>query len=177
VPPFSTLLPLFRDLLFLRRGPQDLPHSPTLMALLIAATLALYAALAQFFADVGLPRTAYSLLLQLALTWLALRVAEKPARFVQTASALLGAGIVLTLLVVPVLFGVGELPPAGQQFTPAQASWALVGLVFHVWDLVITGSILRHALDLKLRFGVLVAVVFYAIDMVSSSILFERAAG
>ena len=175
MPPFSTLLPLIRDILFLRRGPQDLPYSPALLALLIGATLALYAALAEYL-DVGVPHMAFSLLLLLALTWSALRIAEKSERFVQTSTALLGASLVLTLLAVPVFFGVGELPKDPQRLTPAQSMWVMVALLFQVWDIAVTSHILRHALDLKMRLGVLIAVVFYAVDMVLGSILFERAA-
>jgi len=176
VPPISTLLPLVRDLLFLRRGPQDLPYSPALLALLIGAMLALDAALAEHVSQVGLPHMAFSLLLMLALTWLALRIGEKSPRFVQTASALLGAGIVLTLLAVPVLLGVGRLPADPKLLTPSQSMWVMVALAFQVWDLAITAHILRHALDLKLRFGVLIAVVFSAVDLVLGSMLFERGA-
>lgn len=176
MPPLSTLLPLVRDLVFLRRGPQDLPYSPVLLALLIGATLVLYGALAANLQRVQLPRGAFSLLLQLGLTWTALHVAEKPSRFVQTATALVGASIVLTLLAIPGYFGVDNLPDAPKQVTQAQALAIMFLLVFQVWDLAITAHILRHALELRLRFGVLIAVVFLAVDVIASGILFERAA-
>ena len=177
VPPFSTLLPLVRDLLFLRRGPQELPHSPALLALLIGATLALDAALAEHIVQIGLPHMAFSLLLMLVLTWLALRIGEKSARFVQTASALLATGVVLTLLEIPMLLGIGSIPPEPKVFTPGQSLSLLFALMFLIWEIAVAGHILRHALDLKLRLGVLVAVVFFAVDRFAGMFLFERAAG
>lgn len=176
MPPFATLLPLVRDLVFLRRGPQDLPYSQSLLALLIAAMLALTAALAAELADISVARTAFSMLLQLALVAAALRMGEKSERFVQTATALLSASIVLTLLAIPVLFGtdgVWALDPG--TLSRAQRVAVMGALVFQVWDIAITAHILRHALDLKLRFGVLIAVVFLFVDQFVAAAIFERA--
>lgn len=175
MPPFATLLPLVRDLVFLRRGPQDLPYSQSLLALLIAAMLVLSAALATELKDISMARTAFSLLLQLALTAVALRIGEKSERFVQTATALLSAGIVLTLLLIPVLFGTDGMGHDPKEWTRAQHLSLMGALVFQFWDIAITGHILRHALDLKLRFGVLIAVVFLAVDQVVAAAIFERA--
>ncbi|HET7842733.1 MAG TPA: hypothetical protein VFL14_01185 [Xanthomonadales bacterium] len=176
MPPFATLLPLLRDILFLRRGPQDLPYSPALLALLIGATLAVYAALSANLERVQLPRGAFSLLLQLGLTWTALNVADKSPRFVQTATALVGASIVLTLLAIPGYFGVDSLAEAPKELTQTQALAIMFLLLFQVWDIAITAHILRHALELKLRFGVLIAIVFLAVDAIASGVVFERAA-
>jgi hypothetical protein len=176
VPPLSQLLPLIRDLVLLRRGPQDLPYSPALLALLVGATLVLDAVLAEHIVQVGLARMAFSLLPVLALTWLALRIGEKSARFVQAATSAVAAGLVLTLLAIPVLLGIGTLPADPKQLTRAQSLFVLLALLFQVWDLAVVGHILRHALDLKLRLGVLVAVVIYAVDLVAGAALFEKAA-
>lgn len=176
MPPFATLLPLVRDLVFLRRGPQDLPYSQSLLALLIAALLALSAALAAELKDISVARTAFSLLLQLALAAAALRMGEKSERFVQTATALSSASIVLTLLAIPLLFATDGMGAADPGTWSRAQRFALMGaLVFQVWDIAITGHILRHALDLRLRFGVLIAVVFFAVDQVVAAAIFERA--
>jgi hypothetical protein len=148
-----------------------------LLALLVGATLLLYAALSAHIVQIGMPRLAFSLLLQLALTRIALQVAGKPERFVQAASALLGAGIVLTLLAIPILLGASDIPADTQQLTRAQLLLGIVALLFRVWDIAVTGHIFRHALDLKLPLGVLVAIVLYIIDQVAAMVLFERTAG
>jgi hypothetical protein len=162
--------------MFLRRGPQDLPYSPALLALLIAGMLTLSAVLAAQLTQVSVARTAFSMLLELGLTWAALRMAEKPERFVQAATAMVGASIVLTLLAIPILFGVDGVTEETKQLTRAQSLWVLFALLFHVWNIAITGHILRHALDITLRVGVLVAVVFFAVGLIAGAALFERAA-
>ena len=144
--------------------------------MLIGTTLALDAALAEHIVQVGLPHMAFSLLLMLGMTWVTLRIGEKEARYAQTASALLGTGIVLTRLEIPVLIGLGTLPQKPEQLTPGQSLSLLLALLFLAWEIAVAGNILRHALELPLRLGVLIAVAFFAIDQVVGGLLFERAA-
>ena len=69
-----------------------------------------------------------------------------------------------------------SLPQKPEQLTPGQSLSLLLALLFLAWEIAAAGNILRHALELPLRLGVLIAVAFFAIDQVVGGLLFERAA-
>jgi hypothetical protein len=157
-----------RILLF-RAGPQDFPHVPQLVvplpALAIGAYFALYAIL--------LP-PAMSLVLALAsvgalaLVTNSLLSARRVAnRFQQTFHALLATGTVLTLLSIPPMIALAPalrqiaaspelLQQPGAVQAPALAS-LLVNL-FNLWNLAVYGHIFRHAADVRLWSGMLIAL-------------------
>ena len=94
---------------------------------------------------------------------------------------MVGTGAVLTsaaftLLTLPIVLGVGELPKDPKDLTAVQALLGWVSLLLMGWQLAVRGNILRHALDLPMRLGVLVAVVFFAVDVLVALILFGREA-
>ena len=170
----KALLDLLRDLVLLRRGPQDVPFSPGLLGAILFVGMALdFMVLTRIgnATDVA-PQVGLSALLSLALPWAALSIAGKRERFVQTATALAGVGIVFTLLMVPVVLGVGPAPQGTQQPTNAQYALSLLYLVLVGWALSVRGNILRHALEVSLPIGVLVAVVFFAVEVLLTSMLF-----
>ncbi len=173
-----TLLDLLRDLVLLRRGPQDVPFSPRLLGVLILVGLVVDLAVATRVAEASevAPRVGFSMLLALALPWLALSIAGRRERFVQAATALIAVGIVFTLLAVPVVLGIGRIPKTTQELTGAQIALGWLSLVLVAWQLAARGHILRHALDLPLRLGVLIAVVFFALEVLLGIALFGRAA-
>ncbi|HVF34489.1 MAG TPA: hypothetical protein VND91_04140 [Candidatus Saccharimonadia bacterium] len=170
----KALLDLLRDLMLFKRGPQDLPYSPAILAAACVFAFVVDTAVARQFqlADNVAARIAFSLAATLALPWLALKLADREARFAQTATALVATGAVFTLLMLPVLIGVGKMPEDPKQVTGTQALLALVSFAIVVWQLGVRGHILRHALDVPLRRGVLIAVVFYAVELVVAALVF-----
>ena len=102
----NALLTYFVRLCLLRSTPQQLPASPTLFwislgANLLAGVLLVAAARADLFQAL-LEGLADSLLL-LLLLWLALWLRARGGRFVQSATAFLGASTLLALIAVPLL--------------------------------------------------------------------------
>jgi hypothetical protein len=176
-PPMKALIEAIRDVCLLRRGPQDLPYSPALLHALAALSFVISLAVASRLAEVGalLLPLAVALGALIGLPYLALKLAGREARFVQTAIALLGCDVLFTLLYVPVAFGIGELPEQGQQMTGVQRLLALLSLGLIAWQLAVRGHILRHALELPMRVGLLVAVVFFAIEYVVSTVFWPTA--
>src|SRR5688500_14465788 len=106
----KALLDLLRDLMLFRRGPQDLPFSPALLAAACVIGFALDAFVAGRFQQMqdAVPRVAFSLAALLALPWIALKLAKLDARYAQTATALVATSAMFTLLTLPVLLGVGQ---------------------------------------------------------------------
>ena len=148
----------FLELCLLRRAPQDLPASSTLLGLIL--TLNLVASLlvglaADLSAPVALGQGVADAFLTLGLLHLALHLTRHPARFLQLATALLGAGALLSLMaVVPLML----LSGAESRGETSLAGLPLLVLLF--WSLLVTGHILRHGFELRLGQGVLIAVAY-----------------
>ncbi len=163
------LLLIVLDLCRLRRGPQDLPYAPTLLALLVVLGIGLDLGVGALSGEGGMaagavPRvlvgTAFSLLLLYGL----LRVRHFHNRFVQTALALLLTGIVFTLVLMPILLLSGPPPASATGMSPLQVltGWAMLGLV--VWKLAVDAHILRHALELPFPAAFLLAFLWAVAD-------------
>ena len=149
------ILNYFVDLCLLRRAPQDLPASQSLLvAVLVVNALAGIVLGAQTWAGTGvaLAATVLDLGVLLALLWIALQMRGVLPRFTQSATALLGAGVLFTLLAMPLqpLLDTPEDIEAG----------ALLYLLLLVWVQLVYGHVLRHALNVNLVSGVALALVY-----------------
>src|SRR4051794_27823095 len=106
-PAMIELLRLFTDIALMRRGPQDLPASPVVLALTIVAFFVV-----QLVVGTVLPPIAShwlgNLLLEVAFTfgWYAvlLYAVKKPERFLQTSTAVFGFQIVLSPVLIAALW-------------------------------------------------------------------------
>ncbi len=143
---------LFRD------GPQELPANSSLLILLVAVAWVVQTLLISQLDEggtVGLEVTlavAFSLLF----TWLALTLRGGTNRFLQTASALFGTNLVLLVPVAPLLFMAGSNGDGALQ-TLLLALW--------IWSIAIKAHIFRHALDLPIAGGVLVAIGYTILSL------------
>lgn len=156
------LLRTIRNLYQLQCGPQDFPHSPTLLGLLVCVSVLLEtasAAMLGFEHNVLFPVIA-SVMLTLALTWSALTTRGYAPRFVQTASALIACAIAFNLLVLPIALSIGTPPATPEQLTSLQIILALAELALISWKLIVDAHILRHALDMPFGLGLLFAIVW-----------------
>jgi hypothetical protein len=153
------LIRFFVELCLLRRAPQDLPASEALLGLVLVVDLVVGALLGVTVGlspglalGEGLADAIFSLSLLLVGLWMLNRL----SRFRQTATALLGSGAVLGLLAIPPS---SVLPSAGGH--PLTALAGLLFLALIGWSILVTGHILRHAFDLQLGQGVVVAVAYH----------------
>lgn len=154
-----TLIKAFIDLCLFRIGPQHLPTSALLRNLVLAAFLAtglLLSRAAQQSWPQAIATTLLDTVILFSLTLLALRLLEKRERAMQTLTALMGGNVVLGLLSLPlVLF----------YYSGGQAENAVVSLLvllLTIWNIMVMGHILRHALDMPL-FGGIIAATLYMI--------------
>jgi hypothetical protein len=161
------IINFFIELALLRRAPQDLPASSVLLLLTALAGLCA-GLLLGLTAGVGLASGLLQSLLDLALLLGALAVALRqighPMRFLQTATALMGVDILISLLA---LLPVGLARPVDSE----SGVLALAGLLFMVlvaWSVLATGHILRHAFGISLLQGAAIAIGF---DMLSFVII------
>jgi hypothetical protein len=164
------LLRLFIDICLLRVTPQELPAAPILRRLTLFAYLV--SGLLVLAPGEGVMRAAGMVMVDagvmLALLAAALHWRRHPARFDQAATALLGTGALLGLLLLPVLV----LGRAGESV--AGAAFPL-WLALFLWGLVVSAHILRHALELPMAGGMLAAVVYFSVSLVLIEMLFPGA--
>ncbi|MBS0515602.1 MAG: hypothetical protein JSS16_09025 [Proteobacteria bacterium] len=165
---------IFRDLVLLRRGPQDLPYSPQLLAAMAVACIIVQAVARTIPAPAGLGESFLSTLLEtllvLAALRLVLRLRDLGSRFVQAATALVGCNLIFTLINLPVVLAFGKIPlEAGrlvpEQVTPTQMLLSPLILALGIWQLAAIANVLRHSLNLSFAGGI--AVIFGWIALLS----------
>ncbi len=145
----TAFLVVISRLLSFRAGGADLPYAPRLLGVLVAVTVALDVWLsAQLEGSDASPiwillRT----LLGVALIFLVLRAADKPARFVQTATALSLVALAISLISAPILLLIWPLPQDPKLITGLQASLTMPLLAVMLWFLMLRAHVLRGALE------------------------------
>jgi hypothetical protein len=160
---------------FMRRAPQDDAASPAMLQVAVVAYLGVDLLQALPGADwtvavgMGLVDTLFMVLF----CWLLLRVTNRPARFVQTLTALAGTGAVLGVAGLPMIWQAGRAP-AGD--TPG-AMLVLGWLLLLVWSVAVKAHIFRHALSSPYAAGVLVAILHTLLAITLLSYWFPHAAG
>ncbi|MBC7162359.1 MAG: hypothetical protein H5U26_09645 [Immundisolibacter sp.] len=150
--PWRALAELVGDLLRLRRGPQDVPYSPTLLLLalipyaLLGSTLAAFAMPASRALLYGPTEAA----LLAVLVYVSVAVRRRPARYVQTLTALLLVGVVFNALSLPLT-----------ALARPENGLGLLILALVAWSFAVSVHILRLALDLPVPGSVLVNLGFF----------------
>jgi hypothetical protein len=153
--PMQALLQYFLDLALLRRGPQDLPASSALLALVALGGVVVGAVNGQaIFGGLGPAAGAnlFDMALTMAMLYLLLQFKGHVARWLQTTTAFLGIG--LGAGVAMLLLG------ALAQALGAKEITVLADLLLAVWLHVVLGHVLRHALDIPLLAGVIIVFAY-----------------
>lgn len=150
--PWRALLALVGGLLRLRRGPQDVPYSPTFLLLSLLPYALLGSALASFVipADRALLYGPAEATLLAVLVYAALAVRRQQARYVQTLTALALAGIAFNVLSLPLT----------ALATPENGLGLLILLLLG-WSFAVSVHILRQALEIPVPASVLVNIGFF----------------
>jgi hypothetical protein len=162
---FRTLFELLR----LRAGPQDLPSSWLLTAIAVAAFAGQALVTSQNLEGGGeSARSILSIAIQFLAVAVLLRLRGHPERLEQTLLALAGTGFLLGLVAFALL---AQADADVQQPVLAILFFAIFG-----WSLAVDANIFRHALNVSLSTGVLVAVILLALTYVALEFAYMRAA-
>jgi hypothetical protein len=166
------------DIVFLRRGPENIPASGTLLGIVLGIYLALYALAYHTFILPALPAPPGAWALQIVvavlieLLWfkVAFQLARKPERFVQTMTAIFAA----STLFIPALAIVAALLPYSKKETAAQAPALLSFLSAFVviWMLVILIRIVRSAFEWAWPISLAFVLAANIVPLIVLSILF-----
>jgi uncharacterized membrane protein (UPF0136 family) len=135
------------DIILLRRGPEQLPASSALLAVVVGIYMAISAMVAASVStqDRNWPvELILSTVSMLAWYQVALRLAKKRERYPQTMTAMFGVSTVFAPLLVPMLNSVATQVQAKQQ--PSQLV-TLLSLFLLVWMIVVLVRIVRAAFE------------------------------
>jgi hypothetical protein len=164
------LVNFFLDIALLKRAPQDLPASGVIFFVVVllnvmVATVGIAdlipgaAAMAAAITDA---------VLILVLLRLVLMIQGRSARFVQTATAIFGSGIVLGLIALPLQLSIEQ----NSEGTEAGVVVSLAYLTLLVWSQLVIAHVLRHALNVSFALGVGLALVYSLLSGVIIQALF-----
>jgi hypothetical protein len=137
----------FVDIMLHRRGPDTLPSSPFLLSALFAlafaadfVVLALAGRSVRWFAVHVLVFG-----LNVWFVWALLRTFNRQTRFRQTMTALLGTGVLLTVLQAPLVRAMLEPLPDPQN--PTLTLPRMLGLLIMIWSIDIYAFVFSRALE------------------------------
>ncbi len=159
------LLYLLRDIIQLRRGPQDMPYSPALLVAVCVAILVLQA-LASYVLDLpgdSMPVGAIGLVINLGLLYAAVTLRGLGSRFVQTATTLLCCAVIFSIVLLPIDIVFIKHPPVADQMSPLHVVLALVALPIFGWKLIVDAHIFRNSLGIPFLAGMAVAILWVTI--------------
>ena len=153
----SDFIRLYAQIALLRRGPQDLPASPLLLALTVAAFLAVNFVVSSVlppdnrWREILMVATLFTLLWYVVL----LRLAGRPERTLQTTSAVFGFQTVLA----PLVIGCGWLARRFTPDSPWQVPIMCVVLLLFAWVIAANSYIVRAALEWSVTSSVVLVIL------------------
>ena len=157
------LIRTFWEICLLQKAPQDIPYSRGLFLLVLLAgflvdNVNLNIALPEVaIASVIMVVSLHTLFLLGSLSAL-LTLMGYRARIFQTLTALVGTGIIISLLAFPVLLMVSRVASEPGYF-------GLILLLLNIWSLLVTAHVLRHALSIGFLLAGLLAFGYFMISI------------
>ena len=159
-----TLVRAMIEIALHRRGPEDLPASAFLFQLVLLAYIVVGVLSSAFYSSDPLDlarQAALDLGLFFAFFWSVLGIYRKPERRLQTFTALLGTGSLLTAFAIPLYFW--RHVTGGEQSTALLPALGIFALL--LWSLSVTGHILHHALEIPYLGGVILAMGYFTLNV------------
>ncbi len=153
-----TLAKTYFYICLLKYRPQDVPASRELLVISVGIYFLLGYVLAGLDENIvnALPAAMVDTVFLLAFTLLLLLLRRMPGRWIQTATALAGTGIVFGLLLMP---GIVILSESGPVTLIQQILSILLYLVL-IWYVVVLAHIFRHALSSSFALGIFISMIY-----------------
>lgn len=169
---FGVLFKTFLNMCIFRYKPQDLPQSYdlliiclllyTLINVLLAMTTAPFATALQ----ISILDTA----IVTVITVFILKLNRHHERWLKTLMALAGTGCIIGLFTLPLFAGAFLLEVSEL----IQSVILMIYLALLIWNIVIMGHILRHAMETTLGIGIVFAVIYLVITSTLISVVIPR---
>jgi hypothetical protein len=171
------ILRSFLEIVLLIRPPQDLPSDRRLLYTVILSyflvgLLMLWPELGALVS--GLVVVA-DIMVTMAFIQVVLHLKKHPQRMIQTLTAVMGAGTLISIMMLPLVYGIYSSRQDGGE---ASSIVALGIYVLFAWSITINAHIFRYAFDLSnLFFGILYALGLYVFSEIVMAILFGAQLG
>lgn len=173
--PDRELAKLFWNICLFRRGPQDVPSTDALTAVLLLLTAAVGTLIV--YINYPLATALRAGVVDSVSVWVTtaalLALFRRPRRIRQTFCAIAGSGLVISLLALPLIYW-GDL--AGETNPDALAPSLLLTLLIF-WNIAINAHVYRHALDSDRLGGLAAALVIFAFNQFLGSLLLPTPQG
>jgi len=157
----TTWLRFYFDLCLLKAAPQDAPSSKNAFY----ASIFLYIAIGTFittFSHALLPAILVASLqaaLFIFVTNLIMWIRKTPERFIQAITSLMGSGVFIAVLAIPIIM-LGTSGPEGVEMSAPDAFLWMLSVVLIVWETVIIAHILKHAMEIPRMAALGVALIY-----------------
>ena len=153
----------FVDIMLHRRGPDTIPSSKFLLWLLLALSLVVHFAINWWAGGSGRAAAVDVLVLGLDVwfVWALLRTFNRQGRLRQTLTAILGAGVLLTVLQAPVVSWLVATPPPADPQTPMVTLPGLLWDLLRIWAIDINAFVFSRALERPYLLCVAIVVAYY----------------
>jgi hypothetical protein len=159
---FKILFLAFFDVCRFKKKPQDIPESKNLLTFCAMVFVVLSVFLANFFQpfENAVLSAVIELVLIMIFTLALLQIRGKASRWPQTVTAFFGTNIIVSVIALPVyiFLGFGGLNEVETNSIKAMGLLFLAGL--SLWNIVIMGYILKHALEIHFAITLFIAMVY-----------------
>ena len=154
----------FFQVCLLQRKPQDLPASCALLILCVVFYTAVNVLLSLHKITVvkALQASFLESVLIVIITIAILRFSRRQERWLQTLTALVGTGCIMSLMALPIFY-VSTLSSPDAQL---RVIIFLLYMGLLVWNIIVMAHILRYALDTSFVFGVIFALTYIFITSI-----------
>ncbi len=158
----SKLIKLIFEICLLRKGPEDLPatRSVLLNLLMVSLVVSIFLGLMIYDTNVALVSSIAGLLFSYIFTKILL--INMPERFIQTFSAMLGTVTLINLLSLPVF-----APLSNKELNESiEVLLSVVSFGFLIWIIVVYGFIFSRALSVALNYGIAISVGYTFLSII-----------
>ena len=161
----QSLLKVFWDIALWRRGPRDVPASGLLLSIVALFYLLTSAveSVALYGGSLVLERALVDLAVTGAFFAACMLLTRRAHRLLQTLTAVLATGVLLSVPMLALLLVGRQVGPDG----PFAMALQLALLPLQVWYLLVVGHIVRAALEAPLYTGMAVAMTYLVLNYVA----------
>jgi len=151
------------DLCRLKAGPADMPASNKLLQATLFAYFLLGIGISRIDSawDVSVISSLADTLFMMAAIGLMLHIKDLQTRYQQTLIAFAGAGIILDLIGLPLLFWLNQIGESQQGTSVAML--LMIALMF--WGLMVVSHIFRQALDIKAGSAAMLTIIYTVMSL------------
>ena len=158
----SATAKLFFDICLLRKGPEDVPFSGFLLALVVVLSIIVSIWIGAMINSMRL--AVFSTIAELFFTFVFIKLLlmNKPERFLQTFIALLGALTLINLFYIPAVY----IYLSKENNESIQAYIVLVAFALLIWKIIACGHIFSKALPSPMVYGVAISIAYALMNYV-----------